>query len=344
MQRGGRTYKGRNLAKGENQMWVANPVMVNKSDGKWRMFVDFTNINKACPKDGYPLPEIDWKVESVSRFRLKCFLDAYKRYHQIQMAKEDEDKTAFLAGKEVFCYQKMPFELKNVGATYQRQWCNKDLRIKLEYFSEEYDKEREMEPRPTQKEIVVEFEDAPNKEGSRVERNEEGGRPLGKSAEDNGPQGMSLLPLLAAHLLRSKNGRPLQSSLSSIHRGRHPSTNIGGILPPNGPSGLFENYTSCVTPFVRWIEDYPLSNRLKMPSHVGSYDRKGDPDNFLHLFEGAIASRRSLRRYISQYITSSKRKEKAPELSLLDSREIQEGFLMGQQQREKRQRLIFLIS
>ncbi|GKF07285.1 hypothetical protein Tco_0041509 [Tanacetum coccineum] len=161
------------------------------------MFVDFTNINKACPKDGYPLPEIDWKVESISGFRLKCFLDAYKGYHKIQMAEEDKDKTAFFAGKEVFSYQKMPFEMKNVGATYQRQWCNKDLRIKLKYFSEEYDKEREMEPRPTrveeatpilqaassrvqrQKERVVEFKDAPNKERSRVERNDEGGRPLG---------------------------------------------------------------------------------------------------------------------------------------------------------------------
>ncbi|GKC96729.1 hypothetical protein Tco_1162171 [Tanacetum coccineum] len=222
MQRGGRTYKGRNLAKGENQMWVANPVMVKKRDKKWRMFVDFTNINKACPKEGYPLPEIDWKVESVLGFRLKCFLDAYKGYHQIQMAEEDEDKTAFFVGKEVFCYQKMPFELKNAGATYQRQWCNEDLRIKLEYFSEE------------QKESVVEFEDAPNKEGSRVERNDEGGRPLGQRAKDNEPQGMSLPPLLAAHLLRSENGQPLQSSLTSVHRGRHPSTNIGGILLPNG--------------------------------------------------------------------------------------------------------------
>ncbi|GJZ01219.1 reverse transcriptase domain-containing protein [Tanacetum coccineum] len=71
-------------------------------------------------KDGYPLPEIDWKVESVLGFRLKCFLDTYKGYHQIQMAEEDEDKTIFFAGKEVFCYQKMPFELKNAGATYQR--------------------------------------------------------------------------------------------------------------------------------------------------------------------------------------------------------------------------------
>nr|XP_043637862.1 uncharacterized protein LOC122608850 [Erigeron canadensis] len=79
-------------------VWIANLVMVKKGDrggGGWRMCVDFTNINRACPKDCYPLPEIDWKVESLTEHKLKCFLDAYKGYHQIQMAKEDEDKTAF---------------------------------------------------------------------------------------------------------------------------------------------------------------------------------------------------------------------------------------------------------
>ncbi|GJW29235.1 reverse transcriptase domain-containing protein [Tanacetum coccineum] len=108
------------LRKVNHQIWVANPVMVKKSDRGWRMCVDFTDINKACPKDCYPLPEIDWKVESLSGFRLKCFLDAYKGYHQIQMAEGDEDKTAFFAGEGVFCYRKMPFGLKNAGATYQR--------------------------------------------------------------------------------------------------------------------------------------------------------------------------------------------------------------------------------
>ncbi|XP_071719395.1 uncharacterized protein [Rutidosis leptorrhynchoides] len=59
------------------QTWVANPVLVKKADGNWRMCVDFKDINKACPKDNYPLPEIDWKVESLSGFRYKCFMDAY---------------------------------------------------------------------------------------------------------------------------------------------------------------------------------------------------------------------------------------------------------------------------
>nr|GFC72225.1 reverse transcriptase domain-containing protein [Tanacetum cinerariifolium] len=100
--------------------WLSNPVMVKKHDGSWRMCVDFTDLNKACPQDCYPLPEIDWKVESLCGYPFKCFLDAYKGYHQIQMAATDEEKTAFHTGQGVYCYTKMPFGLKNAGATYQR--------------------------------------------------------------------------------------------------------------------------------------------------------------------------------------------------------------------------------
>ncbi|XP_071728093.1 uncharacterized protein [Rutidosis leptorrhynchoides] len=91
------------------QTWVASPVSVKKADGNWRMCIDFKDINKACPKDNYPLPEIDWKVESLSGFRYKCFLDAYKGYHQILMAAENEDKTAFHTPQGIYCYTKMPF-------------------------------------------------------------------------------------------------------------------------------------------------------------------------------------------------------------------------------------------
>ncbi|GKC42070.1 reverse transcriptase domain-containing protein [Tanacetum coccineum] len=100
--------------------WLSNPVMVKKHDGSWRMCVDFTDLNKACPQDCYPLPEIDWKVESLCGYPFKCFLDAYKGYHQIQMAEADEEKTAFHTPQGVYCYTKMPFGLKNAGATYQR--------------------------------------------------------------------------------------------------------------------------------------------------------------------------------------------------------------------------------
>nr|GEU40118.1 reverse transcriptase domain-containing protein [Tanacetum cinerariifolium] len=100
--------------------WLSNPVMVKKHDGNWRMCVDFKDLNKASLKDGYSLPEIDWNVESLSRYPFKCFLDAYKGYHQIKIAKEDEEKTTFVTSQGIFCYSKMPFGLKNVGATYQR--------------------------------------------------------------------------------------------------------------------------------------------------------------------------------------------------------------------------------
>nr|GEZ25850.1 reverse transcriptase domain-containing protein [Tanacetum cinerariifolium] len=86
-------------------------------DGSWRMCVNFTDLNKACPQDCYPLPEIDWKVESLCGYPFKCFLDAYKGYHQIQLAEADNEKTAFHTGQGVYCYTKMPFGLKNAGAT-----------------------------------------------------------------------------------------------------------------------------------------------------------------------------------------------------------------------------------
>ncbi|GJS08449.1 reverse transcriptase domain-containing protein [Tanacetum coccineum] len=100
--------------------WVSNPVLVKKVDGSWRMCIDFKDLNKACTKDLYLLPEIDWKIESLMGFKYKCFLDAYKGYHPTQMTKKDEEKMAFHTEEGVFCYTKMPFGLKNVGATYQR--------------------------------------------------------------------------------------------------------------------------------------------------------------------------------------------------------------------------------
>ncbi|GJX90747.1 reverse transcriptase domain-containing protein [Tanacetum coccineum] len=100
--------------------WLSNPVMVKKHDDSWRMCVDFKDLNKACPRNGYPLPKIDWKVESLCGYQFKCFLDAYTGYHQIKMAKEDDKKTTFITSQGIFCYSKMSFGLKNAGATYQR--------------------------------------------------------------------------------------------------------------------------------------------------------------------------------------------------------------------------------
>ncbi|MFS8007463.1 putative nucleotidyltransferase, Ribonuclease H [Helianthus anomalus] len=102
------------------QTWVAIPVMVKKPNGSWRMCVDYKDLNKACPRDCYALPDIDEKIDSLATFRWKCFLDCYKGYHQVQMAVQDEDKTAFRTPTGLYCYTKMPFGLKNAGATYQR--------------------------------------------------------------------------------------------------------------------------------------------------------------------------------------------------------------------------------
>uniref|UniRef100_A0A2N9FD92 Integrase catalytic domain-containing protein n=1 Tax=Fagus sylvatica TaxID=28930 RepID=A0A2N9FD92_FAGSY len=100
--------------------WLANVVMVKKSTGKWRMCVDFTDLNKACPKDSYPLPRIDQLVDSTAGHKLLSFMDAFSGYNQIQMTKEDQEKTAFITSRGLFCYKAMPFGLKNAGATYQR--------------------------------------------------------------------------------------------------------------------------------------------------------------------------------------------------------------------------------
>ena len=100
--------------------WLANVVLVKKSSRKWRMCVDFTDLNKACPKDSYPLPSIDALVDSASGCKLLSFLDSFLGYNQIKMHPMDEEKTAFMTEKSCYCYKVMPFGLKNVGATYQR--------------------------------------------------------------------------------------------------------------------------------------------------------------------------------------------------------------------------------
>ena len=100
--------------------WLANPVVVPKVNGKWWVCIDYTDLNKACPKDPFPLPRIDQIVDSTAGCDLLCFLDAYSRYHHISMCREDEDKTAFVMPSGVYCYTCMPFGLKNAGPTYQR--------------------------------------------------------------------------------------------------------------------------------------------------------------------------------------------------------------------------------
>ncbi|KAK0585626.1 hypothetical protein LWI29_031559 [Acer saccharum] len=100
--------------------WLANVVVVKKKNGKWRVCIDFTDLNKACPKDSFPLPHIDMLVDATAGHELLSFMDAYSGYNQILMHPDDQEKTAFVTERGIFCYKVMPFGLKNAGATYQR--------------------------------------------------------------------------------------------------------------------------------------------------------------------------------------------------------------------------------
>jgi hypothetical protein len=100
--------------------WLANTVMVKKSNGKWRMCIDFTDLNKACPKDEFPLPRIDSLVDATTISELMSLLDCYSGYHQIRMKKEDEPKTSFITPSGTYCYLWMPEGLKNAGGSFSR--------------------------------------------------------------------------------------------------------------------------------------------------------------------------------------------------------------------------------
>jgi hypothetical protein len=100
--------------------WLANPVLVKKKGGKWRMCVDYTGLNKACPKVPYPLPRIDQIVDSTVGCETLSFLDAYSGYHQIRMKESDQLATSFITPFGMYCYITMPFGLRNAGVTYQR--------------------------------------------------------------------------------------------------------------------------------------------------------------------------------------------------------------------------------
>ena len=109
--------------------WVANPVLVPKKNSEiLRMCIDYSGLNKHCPKDPFPLPRIDQVIDSTAGAELLCFLDAYFGYHQIRMKKSDQKATSFITPFGTYCYVTMPFGLKNAGATYQRtmQRCLKD--------------------------------------------------------------------------------------------------------------------------------------------------------------------------------------------------------------------------
>jgi hypothetical protein len=100
--------------------WLANTVMVKKANGKWRMCIDFTYLNKACPKDEFPLPRIDSLVDAAASTEVMSLLDCYSGYHRIWMKKEDEPKTSFITPSGTYCYLRMPEGLKNAGGSFSR--------------------------------------------------------------------------------------------------------------------------------------------------------------------------------------------------------------------------------
>lgn len=100
--------------------WIANIVPVAKKDGRVRICVDYRDLNKACPKDDFPLPHIDILVDNAANSQMLSFMDGFSGYNQILMAEEDKLKTSFTTEWGIYCYRVMPFGLKNAGATYQR--------------------------------------------------------------------------------------------------------------------------------------------------------------------------------------------------------------------------------
>jgi hypothetical protein len=94
--------------------WVSNQVIVPKNNTDVRcVCVDYTSLNRHCPKDPFPLPRIDQIIDSIARCASLSFLDAYSGYNKIKLKKEEEEKTTFITPYVIFCYQVMPFGLKN---------------------------------------------------------------------------------------------------------------------------------------------------------------------------------------------------------------------------------------
>jgi hypothetical protein len=97
--------------------WLAKVVMVKKKNGKWQMCIDFTDPNKYCPKDDYPLARIDQIINSVVASEMIALLDYFSRYHQIWLRAEDEEKTSFITPFGTYCYLRMSEGLHNAGPT-----------------------------------------------------------------------------------------------------------------------------------------------------------------------------------------------------------------------------------
>jgi hypothetical protein len=100
--------------------WVSNLVPIDKKQGTIRVCVDYRDINKACPKDKFPTPFVDQIVDDYAGSEIFFLMDGFSGYNQINIVPEDQHKIVFICPWGTFAYQKLPFGLKNVGATFQR--------------------------------------------------------------------------------------------------------------------------------------------------------------------------------------------------------------------------------
>jgi hypothetical protein len=100
--------------------WQANVIMARKKNGKWRMCTNFTDLNKCCLKDNFPLARINQIVETTAGSETMALLDCFSRYHQIWLREEDEEKTSFITLFRTYCYLRMPEGVCNVGSTFCR--------------------------------------------------------------------------------------------------------------------------------------------------------------------------------------------------------------------------------
>ena len=121
----------------EYQKWLANVVLIKKANNKWRLCINFIDINRACPKDSFPLPRIDLIVDATACHELLSFMVTFSGYNQISMDPSDQEKTSFVTSQGTYCYRVMPFGLKNAGATYQRlvnKMFNKQIGASMEVY------------------------------------------------------------------------------------------------------------------------------------------------------------------------------------------------------------------
>jgi hypothetical protein len=100
--------------------WVSSIVPVKKKNGQICICVDFRDINKACPKDDFPIPISEILIDSTMGYEIFSFMDGFSGYNQIKMQPKDEELIAFRTPKGIYCYKVTSFGLKNAGATYQR--------------------------------------------------------------------------------------------------------------------------------------------------------------------------------------------------------------------------------